>query len=46
MASYYQTEDLPKLADLSLGAPGLWEKFQAYYAEVFEDGASRLARRP
>ncbi len=39
MASYYQTEDLPKLADLSLGAPGLWEKFQAYYAEVFEDGA-------
>lgn len=39
MAAYYQTEDLAKFNDLSLGAPGLWDKFQAWYADVFEDGA-------
>src|SRR3954453_22644726 len=39
MAAYYQSEDVAKLADLSLGAPGLWEKFQTWYGEVFEDGA-------
>src|SRR3954467_14028784 len=39
MPAYYQSEDLPKLADLSLGAPGLWEKFQSWYGDVFEDGA-------
>lgn len=39
MPPYYRSEDLPKLKDLSLGAPGLWEKFQAYYGDVFEDGA-------
>ncbi len=39
MPAYYQSEDLPKLGDLSLGAPDLWEKFQAYYGPVFADGA-------
>lgn len=39
MPGYYHTEDLPKLANLSLGAPALWDKFQAYYGDVFEDGA-------
>lgn len=38
MPGYYKTEDLPRLADLSLGAPGLWEKFQGWYAEVFRPG--------
>jgi alkylhydroperoxidase/carboxymuconolactone decarboxylase family protein len=39
MAPYYRSEDLPKLGEMSQGAPGLWEKFQAWYADVFEDGA-------
>lgn len=39
MPAYYQSEDLPKLRDVSLGAPDLWEKFQSYYGAVFEDGA-------
>lgn len=39
MPAYYQTEDLPKLADLSLGAPALWEAFQAYYAGALGAGA-------
>jgi alkylhydroperoxidase/carboxymuconolactone decarboxylase family protein len=39
MAAYYQSEDLPKLRDVSLGAPDLWERFQSYYGAVFEDGA-------
>lgn len=39
MPPYYQTEDLPKLRDVSLGAPELWEKFQHWYGPVFEDGA-------
>lgn len=39
MPDYYQTEDLGKLSDLSLGAPGLWEKFQGWYGAIFEEGA-------
>lgn len=39
MPSYYETADLPKTTDLSLGAPPLWDKFQAWYADVFADGA-------
>ncbi len=46
MASYYETEDLANLKDLSLGAPELWDQFQAWYGQVFEDGVSRPARRP
>src|SRR5436305_11158585 len=39
MPAYYQSEDLAKLADVSVGAPGLWDKFQGWYADTFEDGA-------
>lgn len=39
MPAYYQTEDLAKLKDLSLGAPNLWDGFQSWYADVFRDGA-------
>lgn len=39
MPAYYQSEDLARFADLSTGAPGLWEKFQVWYGEVFADGA-------
>ncbi|MEO6809481.1 MAG: arsenosugar biosynthesis-associated peroxidase-like protein [Isosphaeraceae bacterium] len=39
MPAYYQSDDLSKLADVSQGAPGLWDKFQAWYADVFQDGA-------
>lgn len=39
MPPYYLTEDLPKLTDLSLGAPELWDRYQEWYAEVFKDGA-------
>src|SRR5206468_11986079 len=33
------TEDLAKLSDVSLGAPGIWEKFRGWYGEVFQEGA-------
>lgn len=39
MPAYYQTEDLPKLADVSLGSPAHWDAFQSYYRQVFEAGA-------
>jgi alkylhydroperoxidase/carboxymuconolactone decarboxylase family protein len=39
MPAYYQSEDLSRFADVSQGAPGLWEKFQAWYGDVFEAGA-------
>ncbi len=39
MPPYYQSEDLPRFPEISLGAPDLWDKFQAYYGPVFEDGA-------
>lgn len=38
MSNYYQTEDLARLSDVAAGAPALWEKFQAWYADVFQDG--------
>jgi alkylhydroperoxidase/carboxymuconolactone decarboxylase family protein len=39
MPAYYQTEDLAKLGSIGAGAPALWELFQRWYAEVFQDGA-------
>jgi alkylhydroperoxidase/carboxymuconolactone decarboxylase family protein len=39
MASYYETDDLGKLADVAAGAPELWSQFQHWYAGVFQDGA-------
>jgi alkylhydroperoxidase/carboxymuconolactone decarboxylase family protein len=39
MASYYQSEDLARFGEIAEGAPALWEKFQSWYGEVFEEGA-------
>jgi alkylhydroperoxidase/carboxymuconolactone decarboxylase family protein len=39
MPPYYHSEDLSKFPDISEGAPGLWEKFQSWYGDVFLDGA-------
>jgi alkylhydroperoxidase/carboxymuconolactone decarboxylase family protein len=39
MAAYYQSEDLARFAEISAGAPGLWERFQGWYTEVCQDGA-------
>ena len=39
MPPYYKSEDLPRFSEVGEGAPALWEKFQAWYAAVFEDGA-------
>lgn len=39
MPAYYQSDDLSKFAEVSQGAPQLWDKFQAWYADVFQDGA-------
>jgi alkylhydroperoxidase/carboxymuconolactone decarboxylase family protein len=39
MASYYQSEDVGKLGDVSAGAPALWDAFQTWYGGVFQDGA-------
>ena len=39
MPAYYQSDDLARLAEVSEGAPALWEMFQAWYAAVFADGA-------
>ncbi len=38
MPSYYQSDDLPKFAEISEGAPELWEHFQRWYSALFEDG--------
>jgi alkylhydroperoxidase/carboxymuconolactone decarboxylase family protein len=38
MPAYYRSEDLPKLAEMSQGAPALWEHFQGWYRKVFEEG--------
>ncbi len=37
--TYYDPADLARFAEMSEGSPALWEKFMAYYAAVFEDGA-------
>src|SRR3954447_19239557 len=39
MTAYYQDEDLARFAEISQGAPELWEKFQLWYGEVFRGGA-------
>ena len=39
MPPYYQSEDLPRFSEIGEGAPPLWEKFNAWYGAVFEDGA-------
>lgn len=39
MAAYYDDGDLPRFAEMGADAPGLWEKFNAWYATVFQAGA-------
>ena len=39
MPPYYQSEDLPRFAEVAAGAPGLWEAFQGWYGQVVRDGA-------
>jgi len=37
--TYYNPIDLDKFSTMGEEAPDLWQKFMAYYASVFEDGA-------
>jgi 4-carboxymuconolactone decarboxylase len=39
MAGYYNREDLPRFGEMGKNAPELWEKFQAWYGAVFQEGA-------
>ncbi len=39
MSTYYNPEDLAKFGTIGEDAPNLWNKFMAYYGEVFEEGA-------
>ena len=39
MDTYYNPADLAKFAEMSEGAPKLWEKFNEWYGEVFKEGA-------
>jgi len=36
---YYHAGDLGRFAEIGKGNPELWEKFSAYYAAVFAEGA-------
>ena len=39
METYYNPEDLKKFDSMKEGSPKLWEKFSAWYSEVFKEGA-------
>jgi alkylhydroperoxidase/carboxymuconolactone decarboxylase family protein len=39
MPPYYQSDDLARFPEIAAGAPELWRKFQAWYGDVFRDGA-------
>ena len=39
MKTYYNPEDLDKFGNMGENAPQQWEKFMAWYGEVFQDGA-------
>lgn len=39
MEPYYKQGDLPRFAEMGKDAPGLWQKFQAWYQAVFAEGA-------
>jgi len=45
MPSYYETADLAKLTEVASGAPALWEKFQAWYNEIFQEGALTIREK-
>ena len=37
--SYYHAPDLARFSEVGQDAPALWDKFAAWYAAVFEEGA-------
>jgi alkylhydroperoxidase/carboxymuconolactone decarboxylase family protein len=39
MDHYYDPQDLQRFSELEKGAPKLWDKFDAWYREVFAPGA-------
>ena len=39
MGDYYDSKDLSRFSNLGEEAPGLWEKFSAWYGAVFAEGA-------
>jgi len=39
MSDYYDSKDLARFSEMGAAAPELWEKFSAWYAAVFEEGA-------
>jgi len=39
MSDYYDSKDLPRFAEMGEEASDLWEKFSAWYAAVFREGA-------
>jgi alkylhydroperoxidase/carboxymuconolactone decarboxylase family protein len=45
MSHYYQTDDLARFAEIAEGAPGLWDKFQAWYGAAFEEGALSIREK-
>ncbi len=39
MHGYYDSQDLPRFAEMGKGNQQLWEKFSSYYGAVFAEGA-------
>ncbi len=39
MDGYYHSADLARFPEIGKASPELWEKFSAYYAAVFAEGA-------
>ena len=39
MSDYYDPKDLQRFAEIGTEAPELWEKFNAWYGAVFQEGA-------
>ncbi len=39
MSHYYDDKDLPRFSEMGTEVPELWEKFSAWYAAVFREGA-------
>ena len=39
MSDYYDPKDLQRFAEIGAEAPELWEKFNAWYSAVFQEGA-------
>lgn len=39
MDGYYDPDDLPRFAEMGNDAPELWDRFNSWYAAVFQPGA-------